>query len=167
MTIDYDGSILGHPNGDIVDPGGPELQPGLTNATGKYGNRRSNASLQRHFRRPEGIGNREINRRFWETFINDSDSRYANAPNLNDVELRHSMHPNLQIPAEGDDLDSVSPAETGENSPVATPCTSWPLQGPTATSIGPAPDQNPSQASVDNTRANRIFVEDRKARYDD
>ena len=167
MTIDYDGSILGEPNGDIVDPGGPELQPGLTNATGKYGNRRSNASLQRHFQRPTGIGNREINRRFWENFSNISDERYANAPDLSSVELRHSMHPNLQIPVEGDDLDTVSPGDTAENSPVATPCTSWPLPGPTATSIGPSPDQNPLQASADVTRANRVFVEARKTRYDD
>ena len=166
-TINYEGSILGEPSGDIVDPGGPELQPGLTNAQGKYGNRRSNASLQRHFQRPAGIGNREINRRFWENFINNSDERYANAPDLNDVDLRHSMHPNLQIPVEGNDLDSVSPGETGENSTVASPCTNWPLQGPTATSIGPAPDQNPFQASVDVTRINRVFVESRKTRYDD
>ena len=167
MTINYEGSILGTPNGDIVDPGGPEIQPGLTNAQGKYGNRRSNASLQRHFQRPAGIGSQEINRRFWEDFISKSEERYANAPDLNSVELRHSMHPNLQIPVEGDDLDSVSPAGTGENSPVATPCTRWPFQGPTATSIGPSPDQNPSQASIDVTRANRVFVETRKNRWEE
>jgi hypothetical protein len=162
MSVNYDGSpSIG---GTVGTPAQPTPGPGHTNNGQDLGNRRSNETLQRHFNGPS-LDSNNISVLYWYRFIEETKERYRQAPDLSMVNLRHSMHPNTTIPAEGDDLDAVSPGESFASSHVMTPNVNWPLQGPTATKIGPVGEQNPSRSSIDTRRINFIFMEARKTRW--
>jgi len=164
MSANYNGEPT--PAGTVGTPAEPTPGAGHTNNAQGLGERKSNTSLQRHFDGPD-LSSSKISSEFWISFINSTKEKYSQAPDLLQVKLRHSMHPNTTIPAEGDDLDSISPGDSESTSVALTPNINWPQQGPTATRIGPSPDQNPSKASVDTTRINFIFMENRKSRWDD
>ena len=159
-------------HGTIVNPGPPSLDPGHTNAGNGLGYRRSDASLSRHY--SQHFSTAQISVRYWTWFKTNTIDRYKQAPNLNAVDLKHSMHPNTHLPGsiideEGtiiwDDLNAVSPGDSKERSVTKNPCINWPLPGPVPSTEGPASDQNPRLASVDVSRENYVFMESRKTRY--
>ena len=172
MSRDYDGQPV--PAGSIAKPSDATPGAGHTNAGKGLGERRSNASLSRHFSSPDGLQSSAISQDFWTRFIQETKDRYSNAPNLIDVELRHPMHPNTALPGSRidedgnmvyDDLNEVSPGFTLNFSRALPPNVNWPFVGPTPSWFGPAPERNPSVASVKEDRINYVFMEARKDRY--
>jgi|APSaa5957512535_1039671.scaffolds.fasta_scaffold85204_2 hypothetical protein len=162
MSVNYNGEPT--PAGTVGTPSQPTPGPGHTNNGQDLGNRRSSETLQKHFDGPN-LDSNNISVLYWAQFIHETKRRYSQAPDLLSVPLKHSMHPNTTIPAEGDDLDDISPGETYSTSHVMTPNVNWPLQGPTPSKLGPDGDQNPFRSSVDVTRINYIFMEGRKTRW--
>ena len=172
MSRNYDGSP--EPAGNVGTPTDATPGAGHTNNAKGLGERRSINSLSRHFSWINGKSSRVISEDFWTSFIEETKARYAQAPDLSLVNLRHPMHPNTHLPgsivdAEGniewDDLNAVSPGDSLEESVVLTPCVNWPLPGPTARKIGPVGEQNPKYAAVNESRINYVFMEARRGRY--
>jgi hypothetical protein len=154
------------PNGNIIDV--DEQTQGLTNDSKNFG-RRNDVSLNRHFAKPAGLTSAEISRNFWNKFVATTKQAYKQAPDLSSAaqtQCKHPMVPNLKPPDVGDDL-SRGPLDLAEHVMNINPCVNWPLIGATATSDGPVPSQNPSYSSFDVTRANWIFINSRKDRYNE
>jgi hypothetical protein len=149
-------------NQDLGHPVPAPPNQGITNSSQGLGQRRSTQSLSRHFSIPGGLDSSEINRNFWETFIATTRRRYESAPDLRTVtNLAHPMHPNIDIPAQGDDLD-----DHAGRGPRFNACVNWPMQGPTANRLGPNPGQNPSETSLSDERESFKFAESRKSRWE-
>ena len=172
MAKNFDGQSL--PAGNIGKPSEPSPGPGHTNQAKGLGTRRSNASLGRHFGNPRGLSSAVINMNFWSNFFEETITRYRQAPDLKKVDLKHPMYPNTAPPGSKRDdegnvtfpsLDAVSPGSSKEDSALLPPNVNYPLPGPTPSLEGPSPKQNPSQASVDLSKVNYVFMLGRLSRH--
>lgn len=151
-TRNYDGAP--GINGFISYPAPPSNGVG---SSGIFSSRRGEASLNRHFRKPNDLNSENAKSLFWIEHMATT-GRRRNDEDLPDirigsVDLAHPMCPNIVPPQQGDDLNVVSPTLSIQNSfntgfYESGGNVNFPMQGPTATKEGAAPAYNPKLTSI-------------------
>lgn len=151
-TRNYDGAP--GINGFVSYPAPPSNGVG---SSGIFSSRRGEASLNRHFRKPNDLSSENAKTLFWIEHMATTGRRRNDrvVPNIviGSVDLAHPMCPNIVPPQEGDDLNVVSPTLSIQNSFNTGfyengGCVNFPMQGPTATPRGAATEYNPSQTAI-------------------